>query len=106
MSEIPEELRPIIERYPAFWSEAGHLFTQTLYEESKLDRKSIELILCALLAHLGWRTGLEVHARQAVLAGASPDEVRGAVLLTFAVGATRSAAPALSWLEGVLDEAG
>lgn len=103
MSDMPAELEAIVGRFPNFWAEAGHLFTQTLYDESRLDRKTIELILCSLLAYLGWRTGLEVHARQARLAGATSDEVRGAVLLTFAVGATRSAAPALDWLEGVLD---
>jgi len=48
--ETPVELNEITRHFPKFWEEAGHLFTKTVYQESQLVRKSVELILCALLA--------------------------------------------------------
>lgn len=44
MADLPEELEEIVKHFPKFWGEAGHLFTTTLYELAKLDRKTIELI--------------------------------------------------------------
>jgi alkylhydroperoxidase/carboxymuconolactone decarboxylase family protein YurZ len=107
MSEgLPAELTTIVERFPAFWSEAGHLMTETLYAESKLDRKTIELILCALLAGRRWELGVRTHAAKALEFGASPDELRGAILMSFAVFGTSSAAAGLYWADQAIREAG
>src|SRR5262249_3396198 len=102
MADIPEELNEIIRHFPEFWSEAGHLFTETLYESVKLDRKTIELILLALLAGRRWETGVKVHTAAALQHGASPDEVRGALLMSMAVFSTSSAVSGLHWAEPIL----
>jgi alkylhydroperoxidase/carboxymuconolactone decarboxylase family protein YurZ len=102
MAAIPEELDEIIKHFPTFWNEAGHLFTKTLYESVKLDRKTIELILLALLAGRRWETGVKVHSAAALEHGASADEVRGAILLSMAVFSTSSAVQGLHWAEPVL----
>lgn len=102
MAGIPEELDEIIRHFPQFWSEAGHLFTKTLYESAKLDRKTIELILLALLAGRRWETGVKVHTGAALEHGATPDEIRGAILLSMAVFSTSSAVQGLHWAEPVL----
>ena len=102
MSSGTDELREITTYYPAFWQEAGHLFTQTLYEEAKLDRKTIELILVALVAAKRWDTGVRVHSQLAMEHGASADEVRGAILMSFATEATSAAAQGLHWAEQVI----
>ena len=102
MAGVPEELDEIIRYFPDFWSEAGHLFTKTLYESAKLDRKTIELILLALLAGRRWETGVKVHTQAALDQGASADEIRGALLLSIAVFSTSSAVQALHWAEPVL----
>jgi AhpD family alkylhydroperoxidase len=104
MAGIPEELDEIIKHFPTFWSEAGHLFTKTLYESVKLDRKTIELILLALLAGRRWETGVKVHTAAALEHGATPDEIRGAILLSMAVFSTSSAVQGLHWAEPVLTE--
>ncbi len=104
MAGIPEELDEIIKHFPTFWSEAGHLFTKTLYESVKLDRKTIELILLALLAGRRWETGVKVHTGAALEHGATPDEIRGAILLSMAVFSTSSAVQGLHWAEPVLAE--
>src|SRR5262249_8355899 len=102
MAHIPQELHEIIRHFPEFWSEAGHLFTETLYESVKLDRKTIELILLALLAGRRWETGVKVHTAAALQHGASPDEVRGALLMSMAVFSTSSAASGLHWAGAIL----
>jgi alkylhydroperoxidase/carboxymuconolactone decarboxylase family protein YurZ len=105
MAGTPEELDEIITHFPKFWSEAGHLFTQTLYESVTLDRKTIELILLALLAGKRWETGVKVHAAAALQHGATVNEVRGALLMSMAVYGTSSAVQGLHWAEPVLREA-
>jgi 4-carboxymuconolactone decarboxylase len=102
MSDVPAELEEIMRHFPRFWSEAGHLFTETLYEESRLDRKTIELILCSLLSAWRWETGVRVHAAQALQAGATPEEVRGALLLSGAVAGQSAPVRSLHWAEEVL----
>jgi alkylhydroperoxidase/carboxymuconolactone decarboxylase family protein YurZ len=105
MAEVPAELDEIIKHFPKFWGEAGHLFTETLYDSVKLDRKTIELVLLALLAGRRWETGIKVHTGAALAHGATPDEVRGAILLSMAVFSTSSAVQGLHWAEPVLAEA-
>lgn len=100
------ELDAVAEHFPRFLSEAAHLLTETLYEEATLDRRTIELILCSLLAGRRWELGVRTHVEKALEAGASPDEVRGAILLSFAVFGFNSAGPALDWAEVVIAEAG
>lgn len=104
MADVPAELDEIIKHFPKFWGEAGHLFTQTLYESVALDRKTIELVLLALLAGRRWETGVKVHTGAALSHGATPDEIRGAILLSMAVFSTSSAVQGLHWAETVLSE--
>jgi alkylhydroperoxidase/carboxymuconolactone decarboxylase family protein YurZ len=102
MSEMPEELVEIVKYYPRFWEEAGHLFTETLYDESGLDRKTIELILCSLLSAWRWETGVKVHVGQALAAGATPAEIRGALLISGSVAGQSAPVRSLHWAESVL----
>lgn len=102
MSRPDDELREISTYYPTFWSEAGHLFTETLYEEAGLDRKTIELILVALVSAKRWDTAVRVHTQLALDHGATADEVRGAILMSFATEATSAAAQGLHWAEDVI----
>ena len=102
MSEMPEELVEITRYYPEFWEEAGHLFTKTLYESSGLDQKTIELILCSLLSARSWETGVKVHVGQALAAGATPEEIRGALLISGSVAGQSAPVRSLHWAESVL----
>ena len=58
--------------------------------------------LLALVAAKRWDTGVRVHAQLALEHGASPDEVRGAILMSFATEATSAAAQGLHWAEQVI----
>jgi 4-carboxymuconolactone decarboxylase len=97
-----DELNEIQQHYPELWAEAAHLFTETLYEAVGLDAKVIQLVLCSLLAARGWTTGLRVHALQAREAGATADEIRGAVLLCYAVNGLSPAVAGLHVIEDLL----
>lgn len=97
------ELDEITRHFPRVWEEAGHLFTKTLYEDIDLNGKAIQLILCSLLAARGWTTGLRVHAAQAMVEGATAAEVRGAVLLSWAVAGLSGAVCGLHDIEDLLE---
>ncbi len=105
MADIPAELEEIIKYFPTFWSEAGHVMVDTLYASVQLDRKTIELILLALLAGRLWEVGVKVHTASALAHGATPDEIRGALLMSMAVFSTSSAVQGLHWAEPILQEA-
>lgn len=96
------ELEELTRYFPRVWSEAGHLFTETLYEDIALDAKTVQLVLCSLLAARSWTTGLRVHAVEALKAGATADEVRGAILLSWAVAGLSGAAAGLHQVEDLL----
>lgn len=53
----------------------------TVYEQSALDLKTQELIACALLVSLGSPPELRTHLRGALNAGATEQEVRGALMM-------------------------
>jgi 4-carboxymuconolactone decarboxylase len=96
------ELDGLIQRYPELWHERILPFYREVYEASGLDERTLELILVAVLALRGWQTGIRVHAKQALDAGATPDEVRGAVLAVLGVGGIHRVAVGMDVLEAVL----
>ena len=106
MADNPAELNVVMTHFPKFWEEAGQLFTKSLYETVKLDRKTVELILLALLAGRRWETGVKVHTAAALQHGATSDEIRSAILLSFAVFGASAAVQGLHWAEPVLAESG
>ncbi|GGO23993.1 carboxymuconolactone decarboxylase family protein [Deinococcus humi] len=53
----------------------------TVYDSSPLDLKTQELIACALLVSLGSPPELRTHLRGALNAGATEEEVRGALIM-------------------------
>jgi AhpD family alkylhydroperoxidase len=78
-------------------------YSWDLYGTSGLDEKTKELIVTALLALRGWETGVRVHTRLALAAGATPAEIRGAILVTMAVGGMKPAAEGLAWAATVAE---
>jgi AhpD family alkylhydroperoxidase len=103
---MPDTLEPgleaILAHYGSFVDAAMEPYIAELYRTSALDEKTKELVVTALLALRGWETGVRVHARQALAAGARPEEIRGAILITMAVGGMKAAADGLNWVEPIL----
>ena len=98
-------LDPMLEHLGQFWNESISPFFAELYAVSGLEPKTVELIATAALALRGWETGVRAHARLALQSGATPDEVRGAILVVLGIGGITAAASGLAWAEPVLAEA-
>lgn len=95
-------LSPLIDHYGDFWNKRIAPFFAELYATTGLDPKTVELIATALLALRGWETGVRAHAALALRSGATPDEVRGAILVTLGIGGITAAASGLAWAEPIL----
>lgn len=73
-------------------------------EEGPLDEKTSHLIQLAAAAAIGSEGSVHSHVKRAVNAGATPEEIRHAlILLTSTIGFPRVSA-ALSWVEDLLSE--
>ena len=96
------QLQAILEHYPEFWSKRIAPFYAELYATTGLEPKVVELIVTALVAFKGWETGVRAHTTLAIKSGATPDEIRGAILVTMAFGGVSAAASGLAWAEPVL----
>jgi 4-carboxymuconolactone decarboxylase len=100
---VPEPgLDAILSRYGEFIEDSVEPYIAELYRVSTLDEKTKELVVTALLALRGWKTGVRVHAHHAIEAGATAEEVRGAILITMGIGGMAAAAEALTWADEVL----
>ncbi|GGL66987.1 4-carboxymuconolactone decarboxylase [Deinococcus aerolatus] len=66
---------------PALAAHIQDFAYDTVYEQSALDLKTQELIACALLVSLGSPPELRTHLRGALNAGATEQEVRGALMM-------------------------
>jgi len=102
------------EKYPgwyAFIRERHGKFIQALEnlgeavrQEGPLDEKTAHLIQLAAAAATHSEGSVHSHARRAVKAGASPEEIYHAIiLLTSTIGFPRTSA-ALSWVYDVLEK--
>jgi AhpD family alkylhydroperoxidase len=99
---VPEGLRAILSHYASFVEDSFSPFHDELYHVAGLDKKTTELVLIALLTMERWKTGLQVHADLATRAGCTPEEIRGAALITLAVRGLAQCSEALGWLDEVL----
>src|SRR4029077_9462045 len=80
------ELEAIMTHYKEFWDADVTTFFSKLYQAGGLDEKTTELVVTSLLALRGWETGVRTHVWQALDVGATPEEVRGAILISMSVG--------------------
>lgn len=72
-------------------------------EEGPLDEKTAHLIQLAAAAAIHSEGAVHSHARRALEAGATPDEIRHALLLLTSTIGFPIVSAALSWVEGVSD---
>lgn len=102
--EMEPQLETLFKYYGDFWTATGGPFFDGLYARGGLEPKTQELIILAMLAIRGWETGIRTHVRLALDAGATPDEIRGAIFITVGAGGVMSAASGLAYAEPVLQE--
>lgn len=102
--QIEPDLTPIRTHFKQFWEADVTAFFSKLYQVGGLDDKTTELVVTSLLALRGWDAGVRTHTWQALEAGATPEEVRGAILISMSVGGINSAARGLAWADPVIQE--
>lgn len=101
MPKLPARYQEFRQRYPAIGRAYDEVSRQTT-EAGPLDEKSVQLVRLGMAIAAGQEGAVHSHARRAVEAGATPDEVRHVGLLALTtVGFPRMMA-GLSWIDDVL----
>lgn len=103
MSRLPAQYTGIQNRYKEV-IEALESLGQATKSAGPLDKKTSELVQLAAAAAVHSEGSVHSHARRALAAGATHDEIRHAiVLLTSTIGFPTVSA-ALSWTDDVLEK--
>lgn len=76
---------------------------QAVRTAGPLDEKSVQLIQLAAAAAIRSEGSVHSHVRRALEAGASPEEIRHALILLTSTIGFPTAAAALSWAADILD---
>ncbi|QKT02936.1 carboxymuconolactone decarboxylase family protein [Ectothiorhodospiraceae bacterium 2226] len=101
VDEFPDWYAQLRARHGGFMSALEEL-GQAVREEGPLDERAIQLVQLAAAAAIRSEGAVHSHARRALDAGASPEEVFHAlVALTSTIGFPNVSA-ALSWVEDIL----
>lgn len=92
-----EEYKLFQKKFPQLSNEFTKLVGKT-FEESKLGRKTQELIIMTLLADK-FEDGFKFHLKEAMKCGATKEEVTGAILMLLNYGSITTFLKALTWAE-------
>jgi 4-carboxymuconolactone decarboxylase len=90
------------EKYPQF-AKALEQLGETVRKEGPLDEKTSHLIQLAAAVAIRSEGAVHSHARRAVQAGATAEEIHHAVLLLTSTIGFPSTSAALSWVYDILD---
>ncbi len=99
--EFPEAYQTFMEQYPSIW-EAYDRLGAAVHEQGPLDKKTRELVKLGLAVGARMEGAVHSHARKALAAGATPDEIRHAVLLAIPTVGFPTMMAALTWVEDEL----
>jgi AhpD family alkylhydroperoxidase len=102
MSRLPNHFQKLQERYGPIIEKLNNL-SSALSEAGPIDHKTGHLIHLAAAATQRSEGAVHSHARRALEAGASPDEIRHAVLLLTSTIGFPTVSAALSWVDDVLE---
>lgn len=102
MSGIPKRYARFMSDHPAVGSAYKALGKATM-EAGPLDAKSACLVKIGISAGARMEGALKSHIRKALGAGASPDEVRHALLLTTTTIGFPNMMAAMAWSDEVLE---
>lgn len=99
----PKHYQRLQERFPEVLSAVENLGS-TIRTAGPLDNKTAELIQLGVAASSGSIGSVHSHARRALQAGASEEELQHALLLLISTIGFPKVAAALSWVQEVLDK--
>lgn len=101
MPDTPKFYQKMQQDYQEVMQAVGQLGKATR-EAGPLAEKQAQLIQLAAAAALKSEGSVHSHARRALEAGASPEEIRHALILLISTMGYPNVAAALSWVEDVL----
>jgi AhpD family alkylhydroperoxidase len=98
---IPSHFLDFQKKHPALARAVEQLGTEAS-QAGPLDKKTIELIRLAIAIGAREEGAVHSHTRRAIEAGARPDEIRHAVLLSITSIGFPNTMAAMSWVDDVL----
>lgn len=105
MSSLPDQYVSVRKRFKKYFTALSNL-GKTAREAGPLDEKTSQLIQMAAAATLRSEGAVHSHARRALEAGASAEELYHALLLLTSTIGFPAVSAALSWLDDILAKAG
>lgn len=100
---LPEHYRLLREHYGEYMDALSSLGEQ-LRRQGPIDAKHVHLIQLAAAAGIRSEGAVHSHARRALQAGATPEEIRHAIILLTSTLGFPTVSAAFSWVEDVLQE--
>ncbi len=105
MSRLPDQYVAVRKRFKKYFTALNNL-GKTAREAGPLEEKTSHLIQLAAAAALRSEGAVHSHARQALEAGASADELHHTLLLLTSTIGFPAVSAALSWLDDILPQNG
>ena len=103
MSEFPGQYMSIAKRFKKF-ARALENLGKAAKEAGPIDDKTSHLIQMAAAAAIRSEGSVHSHARRALQAGASPEELHHAIILLSSTIGFPTVSAALSWVDDVITE--
>ena len=103
MSYLPGVYQEFKQQFPEL-AKAYDTLALSCHQWGPLDEKTRQLIKLGVAIGLCSEGGVRSHARQALADGASPDEVRHAVLMAFTTAGYPTMIAAMRWVEEVIEK--
>ncbi len=100
--ELPKNYRLMESDHPGLMEAVSELGRATR-KEGPLDEKTVELIQMAAAAALRLEGAVHSHARRALKAGASREEIHHALIVLTSTMGFPSVAAAMSWIRDITD---
>lgn len=104
MSKLPQQFLSIKKKYKTFFKAADNL-GKAARSAGPLDQKTAHLIQLGAAAAIKSEGSVHSHARRALEAGATPEEVYHAVIVLTSTIGFPSMSAALSWVNDVVQGA-
>jgi len=99
---LPKQYQKLRKRYGAVLESLDNL-ARSVKEAGPIDEKTAHLIQLAGAAAIKSEGAVHSHARRALEAGASPEEIRHSLLLLISTIGFPNVSAALSWVDDVLE---
>lgn len=101
MSKLPKHFTSFVEAYPEIGEAYGAL-GKAVAGAGPLDAKTRELVKIGISIAAGLEGGTHSHARKALAAGATPEEIRHAAIQALTTVGFPAMMKGLAWVEDVV----